>query len=237
MNRVFKDKTQASSPQSSRMRGLYYIGTFEQRPGSATDYTVADPLYPAGSSQGDGPQGTLTSDVFIIYGTTISFLIGGGCDYYLEYVELLIDGLSVSKVTGKCEERMRKVSFDTTFLQLRAAQIRIVDASSGNWGHINVDEIKFNWQIRGGILNDSLVGAGFNGKETAGGNVETPHSGVVYTFLQHVTNNDNICKFDTTICSWRQERKLGASDKRQNTFFGSAIAINDEVNKCISNNY
>jgi hypothetical protein len=122
---------------------------------------------------------------------------------------------------------MRKVSFDTTFLQLRAAQIRIVDASSGNWGHINVDEIKFNWQIRGGILNDSLVGAVFNGKETAGGNVETPHSGVVYTFLQHVTNSDDICKFDTTICSWRQERKLGASDKRQNTFFGSAIAIND----------
>ena len=222
---------QKSTGESSRMRGLYYIGTFEMRPGNSTDYRTGDARYLAGSSQGNSPQGVLTSDVFIIYGRTISFLLGGGCDYYLIYVELLIDGLSVSKVTGKCEERMRKASFDVSFLQLRAGQLRIVDASSGVWGHINVDEITFDWDVRGASINDSshTIGSSptYNGKETNGGMIETPNSGAAYTFLRHITGSNALCELNITLCSWKQETKLVASDKRANALFGSSVAVNN----------
>ena len=57
-------------------------------------------------TQGDTPVGTLTSDVFMVAGNQITFLIGGGCDIYSIYVELLVDGASVAKHTGKCMEKM-----------------------------------------------------------------------------------------------------------------------------------
>ena len=227
VKRVSLSTSKGSKGESSRMRGLYYIGTYELRPGNSSDYTGASNLYGPGSFQGDIPQGTLTSDVFIIYGTTISFLIGGGCDYYLVYVELLIDGQSVSKVTGKCEERMRMATFDVTYVQLRAAQIRIVDASSAEWGHINVDEIKFNWDVSGAMMNDSVYLSAYNGKDTAGGMIETPHSGAAYTYLRHLTDSDDSCQLNLTLCTWSQESKLYASDKRENDLFGSSVAVND----------
>lgn len=67
---------------TSKMTGLYYIGTFEKRPGSPSDFRIPDPSYPAGSTQGDEPQGTLTSGGFLIKGTKISFLIGGAIFIY-----------------------------------------------------------------------------------------------------------------------------------------------------------
>lgn len=52
--------------------------------------------------------GTLTSQPFMIVGDRISFMIGGGCDPLTEYVELLVDGYSVARATGKCVEAMRR---------------------------------------------------------------------------------------------------------------------------------
>lgn len=47
----------------------YFVGTFEARPGAgAGDYTNPSPDYRAGNHQGDGPTGTLTSEVFTIGG-------------------------------------------------------------------------------------------------------------------------------------------------------------------------
>lgn len=43
------------------------MGTYEARPGAgAGDYTNPSPDHRAGSFQGDGPTGTLTSEVFTI---------------------------------------------------------------------------------------------------------------------------------------------------------------------------
>lgn len=135
---------------SSKLNGLYYIGTYEKRPGDATDFSIPDPSYLEGSSQGEAPVGTLSSDVFIIYGSTIKFLIGGGCDIYKVYVELIVDGYSVAKQTGQCSESMTPVQFRVSQYINRAAQIRIVDNGTSTWGHINVDQFQFDWPIDGG---------------------------------------------------------------------------------------
>jgi hypothetical protein len=93
--------------------------------------------------QGDGPQGTLTSDSFTITSPRISFLVGGGCDINTERVELLVNGNVVLRATGKCTETMERLTWDVSAYRGRSAQIRLIDASSGGWGHINFDDVRF----------------------------------------------------------------------------------------------
>jgi len=100
----------SGDPQSSRLVGRYYVGSFEKRPSSLESYQSPDNTFPLGNFQGDEPTGTLTSDPFIILGNKISFLIGGGCNALTVYVELLVDGFPSLRETGKCSERMHKVS-------------------------------------------------------------------------------------------------------------------------------
>ena len=209
--------------EKSNLRGNYYIGTYEMHPGDPSDYRIPDPDFGQGSYQGDVPVGTLTSEVFIIYGTQVKFLIGGGCDIYSIYVELLVDGFSVAKQTGKCKERMEPAAFNVSNYQNRAGQIRIVDASSSSWGHINVDDFTFDWDVSGALYVNS------NSKVVIGGNFETPRSGIVYAFLRHLTDSNDLCGFDKLACEWTEEAKLMASDKRANYFFGASLSVDDEA--------
>ncbi len=120
--------------EASGHAGNYWIGTFENRPTSKDN---------AGAIQGDGPKGVLTSEPFVIEKQTITFLIGGGCDINAERAELLINGETVLKATGKCKETMERQTWDVSPYVGQTAQIRLVDASSGGWGHINFDDVRF----------------------------------------------------------------------------------------------
>ncbi len=120
--------------QPSNHHGNYWIGGYENRP---------RPSDPPGRIQGDGPQGTLTSEPFTITKPTITFLIGGGCDINTERVELLVNGQAVLKATGRCTETMARMIWDVSAWQGQQARIRLVDASSGGWGHINFDDVRF----------------------------------------------------------------------------------------------
>ena len=156
--------------------------------------------------------------MFIVRGTEISFIIGGGCDPMVVYVELLVDGLSVSKQTGQCSEIMFPVSFDVSSFYNRAAQIRIVDNSTANWGHINVDNFEFNWDVKGATIPDRS-----NMKTSTGGVVETPFAGAAYLYYR-----DDCLVGDKVDCSWKQEMIFTASDKRSDMKFGSSVAVSDE---------
>lgn len=120
--------------QPSGHQGRYWIGTFEKRPAQSV---------PAGTFQGDGPKGTLTSNPFTIPSNTLSFLIGGGCDIKTQRMELIVNGKVVLKATGKCSESMHRVWWDVSLWQGRQARIRLVDDGSGGWGHINFDDLQF----------------------------------------------------------------------------------------------
>jgi TolB-like protein len=120
--------------QASGHQGNYWIGGFELRP---------NPSFPAGGVQGDGPQGTLTSQPFIISSPTISFLIGGGCDLEREYVQLLVNDRTQMKATGWCHETMQRMYWNVANLQGHEARIQMVDRSSEGWGHINADDFRF----------------------------------------------------------------------------------------------
>ena len=68
--------------QPANQQGNWWIGGYENRPSN---------LSQAGITQGDGPQGTITSTSFEITGNKVSFLIGGGCDMHSVRAELIVD--------------------------------------------------------------------------------------------------------------------------------------------------
>jgi len=120
--------------EPANQMGNYWIGTYENR------HTTYDN---AGAVQGDNPQGKITSPEFIITKNKMSFLIGGGNDINTVYVELVVDDQSVKKATGMNNETMNRVVWDISKYKGKKAYINVVDFSSGAWGHINFDDVKF----------------------------------------------------------------------------------------------
>lgn len=95
---------------------------------------------------GDRSTGTLTSPPFVIDHAYISFLIGGGGWKEKTCMNLLVDGKIVRSATGPNvvpggSEELDSDVWDVKELMGKQAQIQIVDAATGGWGHINVDQI------------------------------------------------------------------------------------------------
>jgi hypothetical protein len=213
----------ASAPSSARLRGRYFVGTFEDYMGDLTAIAGGDPTQTPPSSQlpgtvqGDAPTGTMTSDPFLIAGDRISFLVGGGCDPHSEFVTLLVDGLPHLRATGGCDEEMRRVFWHVEEWIGRAGQIRVSDLSSSSpWGHINVDDFRFSWAV--------------------GSFVETPQAGAAYAFRRFSGSSREPCNGDLGIgnssslrCGWEEQARLTASDKRRGARFGESIAVDNRT--------
>ncbi len=90
----------------------------------------------------DALTGKLISPPFAIERSRINFLIGGG-DYPRQTcVNLKVEGRDVLSAVGKRSDAMDWTSWDVRHLAGKTARIEIVDAHSGDWGHIVVDQIE-----------------------------------------------------------------------------------------------
>lgn len=90
---------------------------------------------------GDGATGRMVSATFTVDRRYLSFLIGGGGHAGKTCLNLLVDGRAVRTAAGPSDERLGIEAWDLADLQGRAAQVEIVDAERGGWGHINVDHL------------------------------------------------------------------------------------------------
>ncbi|TYZ64579.1 hypothetical protein PybrP1_001491 [[Pythium] brassicae (nom. inval.)] len=214
--------------QRALHKGRYWVGTFESRPGAgkqpaivstcafANDLSCKVPNYrlpgasPAGSFQGDGPTGSMTSQAFTVLGPWLSFLIGGGCDIRFVYVELLVDSVPTLKKTGRCEEGMQRVRWDVTPFLDQTAQLRVVDATSGDvWGHINFDDVRFSWDPA---------------------QATTPKAGAAYAFRRKApTSLDPCVNMNRKLCNWEFQARLVVGDKRSESFLGFDVAVDDST--------
>lgn len=126
--------------QPSNHVGNYWIGTYERFQGRRGERP--------GATQGDRPTGTLTSRAFEVPPGTLSFLIGGGQSFEtrieLRILDQIEGAIRVEAAQGRNTETMRRVKWDLTRHAGKMAQIRIIDASSEGWGHINVDDFRFS---------------------------------------------------------------------------------------------
>ncbi|MEM1331666.1 MAG: arylsulfatase [Planctomycetota bacterium] len=100
-----------------------------------------------GNGFSDQPTGTLTSPAFEIDRERINFRIGGGRRPGETCVNLRLDGEAVRSAIGNAtkDSNGRKilqwVTWDVSEFKGRTATIEIVDAHTGGWGHIVVDQI------------------------------------------------------------------------------------------------
>ncbi len=92
----------------------------------------------------DKPQGTLTSAPFKVTHSFAAFLVGGGPTDATRVEFVAKDTQQVFfKVSGNERENMHRVVVDLKDQMGQEIFIRLVDASSGGWGHINFDDFLF----------------------------------------------------------------------------------------------
>ena len=129
---TYGDNPKARGRPTSNLIGTWFIATYENQPSPSHAVAI----------QGNGAIGTATSPSFLIKGTTLKFLIGGGAAASSR-VELLVSGQVIYSATSDSNsETMVQKTFDVTNYREQAAQIRLVDESTGHWGHIEADHFE-----------------------------------------------------------------------------------------------
>jgi putative membrane-bound dehydrogenase-like protein len=93
----------------------------------------------------DAPTGTLTSASFVITHPWASFRVGGGKSPRTR-VELVTvpGGRVLFKASGQDREDLARVVADLSAHQGQSIAVRVVDESSGGWGHVNFDDFRFH---------------------------------------------------------------------------------------------
>lgn len=111
----------------SQHQGKFWVGSFE--------------------GQGDEPQGTLTSVPFVVTQPWASFLVAGGT-YRETAVELVRADTEKPffRISGDQTENLKLVVVDLKDHQGKPIFIRLTDAHSGGWGHLNFDNFQFHSQ-------------------------------------------------------------------------------------------
>ncbi|KAL3669536.1 hypothetical protein V7S43_004923 [Phytophthora oleae] len=264
----------ASPPgQRANHEGRYWVGTFEARPGAgkattaaqvaaqmcafandelcrAPNYKVPSASASMGTTQGDSPQGTLTSLPFTIEGQWMSFRVGGGCDVRVVYVELLIDGQPAAVPESVAAEQVAvEVTADGT-TSPSANTVRPVTATSKlrATGRCRETMQKTTWdlsafqnrtaQIRVVDASSNPVWGHINFDDvrfswgaTRVAQTSTSKAGAAYTFRRRAPGT----QFPTAkcegvnrwTCAWEFQARLAASDKRSEDLFGSSVAVDD----------
>ena len=140
--------------EPSNHQGSYWLGTFERFQGH--------PGQNPGDVQADGPQGILTSPAFVIPAGTLSFLVGGGSHFETRVELVILDSAQqetrIYYETGKNSETLERVTWDLHPYAGRIGRIRVVDASSDLWGHINADDFR----LEGNVAVPDVVGHNLN---------------------------------------------------------------------------
>jgi non-lysosomal glucosylceramidase len=92
----------------------------------------------------DSAVGTLTSRPFTIERDYIRFRIGGGSHAGKTCMNLQIDGQTVRSATGANDNRMKPQGWSVRQWKGKTAHLVIVDAETGGWGNVGIDEIVFS---------------------------------------------------------------------------------------------
>ncbi|WP_223068907.1 GH32 C-terminal domain-containing protein [Paenibacillus caui] len=101
----------------------------------------------ASEQEADARTGVLESSRFEVAGTgVVSFLIGGGQDGDNLYAALVraSDGQELFKATGTQSETYSRVEWDAKEYLGEEVYVRLVDRSTGEFGHLNFDDFRTN---------------------------------------------------------------------------------------------
>ncbi|MFG0333828.1 MAG: sulfatase [Maioricimonas sp. JB049] len=102
----------------------------------------------ADRAQGDDRfTGVIESPLFVLKGDTIRFLVGGGSGPQT-YVALCDEeGTELMKVHGRNGPALQRVDWDVSAHQGKRLRLRIVDRSTGGWGHVTFDDFSCEGEL------------------------------------------------------------------------------------------
>jgi putative membrane-bound dehydrogenase-like protein len=121
-------------------------GIDPRRPAAGTKQSLHTGDYWIGGYErmGDQPQGTLSSVPFVVDAPWCSFLVGGGARRQTRAELVLADTNQViATELGYDEEELHPVVLNLEKYKGKKIFIRLVDESSGGWGHLNFDDFRF----------------------------------------------------------------------------------------------
>jgi len=108
--------------------------------------TTLEPNAKAGKGL-DKQTGVIVSPLFIPKGGKMTFRVGGG-NGSATYVALCTaDGKEVQTASGVNNQVMQKASWDLTPYAGKKMFIKIVDKSTGGWGHVTADNFQFDAEV------------------------------------------------------------------------------------------
>ncbi|MEW4530714.1 sulfatase [Maioricimonas sp. JC845] len=102
----------------------------------------------AGQSQGDDRfTGVIESPQFVLRGDTIRFLVGGGAGK-TTYVALCNEqGKELMKARGQNGPALKRVEWNVADYRGQRLRLRIVDRSTGGWGHVTFDDFSCEGEL------------------------------------------------------------------------------------------
>jgi len=110
-------------------------------PGQGRVWGEHAPFVNTFTADGDADVVTLTTPRFRLEGDAITFVVGGGRSLRDTFVGLKVDGQWVRQSAGCEVEALGRRVWDVTPFQGREAELVIVDASAGGWGHLEVADV------------------------------------------------------------------------------------------------
>lgn len=114
-------------------QGEYYLTTLE----SSADATKGQ----------DGQTGLVVSPLFVPKGGEMTFRVGGGAGPSTYVALCTSDGQEVQFARGINEQVMQEAVWDLTPYVGKRMFLKIVDQSTGGWGHLTVDDFQFDAQV------------------------------------------------------------------------------------------
>ena len=112
-------------------RGTFFLSTLETEDGKPDD----------------GFTGVVESPVFVPSSPVMSLLVGGG-DHTDTYVGLFtLQGRELCRAQGKGSQTMQSVEWNVREAVGRRVVVRVVDANTGGWGHVTLDEFKAEGRV------------------------------------------------------------------------------------------
>ena len=127
-----RDEFFAGNGESNK-QGTYYLTTLEASEAAET--------------RTDKQTGVIVSPLFIPKGGYLTFRVGGGGGSQTYVALCTSDGSEVQTARGAGGHLMQNASWDLTPYAGKKMFIKIVDQSTGGWGHITADNFQFDADI------------------------------------------------------------------------------------------
>lgn len=119
--------------QDYNKQGKYYLTTLEPS---------------ADAEKGlDSQTGVIVSPLFIPAGGPMTFRVGGGYGQTTYVALCTADGKEVLFARGVNDQVMQEATWDLTPWAGKKMFIKVVDQSTGGWGHITVDDFQFDAKV------------------------------------------------------------------------------------------